>query len=131
MSTLDIVVENLTRGGISIVTRLDDNSVGAHLTIQLDGDAINRVSSRFLADPAAQQRHAGAIAEFLAQWRRARWLAGHTLTLLGLGAFASLFAAYPSWPALGASGIGPLVIRWCTRLASHKTMAAALRRVAR
>jgi hypothetical protein len=131
LGALDQVLGDLARGGISIVTRLDDGTIGAHLVIQLDGDAINRVSPRFLRDPAAQERHAGAIAAFLAQWRRARWLTSRTLTVITFGVFASLLAAHPTWEVLGVSGVAPFALRWCARLALGKATSAVLRRVVR
>lgn len=130
VGTLDQILCELAHGGISIVTRLDDGTIGAHLVLQLDGDAVNRVSPRFLRDPQAQERHAATIADFLAQWRRARWLASRALTLISVGAFGSLFAIHPSWELLGLSGIGPLAIRWLARLASNRAVSSALRRVA-
>lgn len=125
------LLEDLARGGISIVTRFDDGTIGAHLTIQLDGDAINRVSPRFLRDPAAQARHARAVAAFLAQWRRLRWLTGRALMAVTVAGFASVLATHPSWQLLGVSGAAPFAIRWAARLASSKLGAVILRRVLR
>ena len=129
MTALPELLAELAQGGISIVTRFDDGTIGAHLAIQLDGDTVNRVSPRFLRDPAAQERHAGAIADFLAQWRRARWLAGRTLMRINLGACGTVFALHPTWQTFGLSGIGAAAIQWLSRLASNKAVATALRRV--
>jgi hypothetical protein len=129
MTALPEVLAELAQGGISIITRFDDGTIGAHLAIQLDGDAINRVSPRFLGDAAAQDRHASAIADFLAQWRRARWLAGRTLALINLGAFGTVFALHPTWPTFGLSGLGAAAVQWLARAASNKAVATALRRV--
>ena len=131
MTATSQLLDDLARGGISIVTRLDDGTIGAHLVIQLDGDAINQVSPRFLRDPVAQDRHARAVAAFLAQWRRLRWLTGRALLAVSIAAFASLFAAHPSWQLLGVSGAGPFAVRWAARLASNKAAATILRRVLR
>jgi len=131
MTATSQLLDDLARGGISIVTRLDDGTIGAHLAIQLDGDAINRVSPRFLRDPAAQERHARAVADFVAQWRRLRWLTGRALMAVTVATFASLFAVHPSWQLLGVSGAAPFAIRWAARLASNKASAAILRRVLR
>jgi hypothetical protein len=124
-------LEHLARDGISIVTRFDDGTVAAHLTIQLDGDAINRVSPRFLRDRAVQDRHATAVADFLAQWRRLRWLTGRALMAATIATFGSLLATHPSWQLLGVSGVAPFAIRWAGKLASSKLGAALLRRAVR
>lgn len=121
-------INELASAGISVVTRLDDGSIGAQLTIQLDGDAIHRVSSRFLADAAAQARHARAIDQTVARWRRARWLAGRTVTILSAAGFAALLAAHPTWQGLGVSIVAPLAIRWVTQLAANRAIAALVHR---
>ena len=130
-TTANQLLEDLARGGISIVTRFDDGTIGAHLVIQLDGDAINRVSPRFLRDPAVQDRHARAVADFLAQWRRLRWLTGRALMAVTVATFTSMLAFHPSWQLLGVSGAAPFAIRWAAKLASSKIGAAILRRAVR
>jgi hypothetical protein len=123
---MDPLLDQLVRGGVSIVTRLDDGSVGAHLVIQLDGDVINSVSPRFLTDAAAQDRHAAAIRELLGRWDRVRW-AVRAVFALGAAALVALLAYFrASWPALAASLVMPIAARWCVGALYDKAIHAAL-----
>jgi hypothetical protein len=121
------LLDDLVRGRLSVITRLDDGSVGAHLVIQIDGDVTNNVSPRFLADPAAQDRHARAIRKLLAQCDRARWVARSTLTI-SAAAVAALLALQPSWHAIAASLILPFAVHACTRVLYRRAIDAALNR---
>jgi len=66
----------LQLGGLRVLTRLDDGSLGALFVLQPDGDVISKVTPAFLADAGAQARHAATIASKLAALRRLRMVIG-------------------------------------------------------
>ena len=121
------LLDDLIRGGFSIVTRFDDDSVGAHFVIQLDGDVINKVSPRFLADAAAQDRHFTAIRKVLAQFDRARWAVRSALAI-SAAAVVPLLALHLSWHTIAASLILPFSGHRCERMLYKRAIHAALNR---
>lgn len=77
------LLDELRAGGLQVVTRLADGTVGAVFVIQPDGDVISQISSPFLADTGAQARHLSSIAETLEALRGVGRLAHVAVAALG------------------------------------------------
>jgi hypothetical protein len=99
------LLAELGTGGLRVVTRLADGTVGAVFVIQPDGDIISQVSRSFLADPGAQARHRSAIEGTLAALRRATWLAHVAVVSLGSGAGYLALQEHPVLALSGAFGL--------------------------
>jgi hypothetical protein len=77
------LLAELRTGGLEVVTRLADDTIGAKFMIQPDGDVISQVSDAFLADAEAQTRHLSSIHETLAALRRVERLLHLAVASLG------------------------------------------------
>ena len=100
-----ILLAELGTGGLRVVTRLADGTVGAVFVIQPDGDIINQMSRSFLADAGARAQHQSAIEGSLEALRRATWFAHVAVALLGSGAGYLAMQDHPVVALSGALGL--------------------------